>query len=110
MAVFISDPDAFERLTRVEGTAWAAHTRRMWDLYRSAESFFAFRFAWTEGRAALDAAWKLGTDLKLTTIYGEAGYARYAVLDATGEIVLLASSTRPERCACAAAEGFTVRA
>ncbi len=110
MAVFISDPDAFERLARVEGPAWAEHTQRVWDLYRSAESFFAFLSAWTEGRAELGEAWKLGSDVKLTTVYGEAGYARYAVLDTSGEIVLLASSTRPERCARAAAEGFTVRA
>ena len=41
------------------------------------------------------------------TIYGDGGYARYRVYG-NGEVVLVASNTRPERVAKAVAAGFTV--
>jgi hypothetical protein len=110
--VHIDDPDALSKLAQLEGDRWLADDRRTWTLYRSATTAHAFLHAWNVGHApevpeADRQYWREISDLPLSCIYGDGGYARFPVAD-DGEIVLDAGSTRPEKIARAEALGFRV--
>ncbi len=115
--VFIYDTDALDKLAELEGQRWLQDDQRMWQKYRSGNTAHAFQFAWWEthkpgvlGPQDLP-FWKdyfagdMGIELGI--IYGDGGYARFAVRD-DGEIVLEASSTRAEKVERAEQLGFRV--
>lgn len=110
MPVFIYELNALDRMAAVEGGAWRVTQDRD---QKSPYGFFAYLEAW--GRK-LDAGADAADDALMEflaapgdgAIYGNGGYARYAVSNA-GEIVLLAWSTLPEKKEIARAQGFTVR-
>src|SRR5271166_3215965 len=115
--VYIYDTDALDKLAELEGQRWLQDDQRMWQKYRSGNTAHAFQFAWWEthkpgvlGPQDLP-FWKdyfagdMGIELGI--IYGDGGYARFAVRD-DGEIVLEGSSTRAEKIERAEQLGFRV--
>jgi hypothetical protein len=109
MSVRITDPDAFEKMTAVEGERWARYTTQR----RATENFFHVKESYCEAVCMLK---KVGQDpvagratelMEGNVIYGDAGYARYIVQN-SGEIVLDGRTTRPERVQQAKAVGFRV--
>jgi len=108
MPVFVTDPDAFDKLVAVEGASWGRYTLSHPDVR---ESFLHVRKAYCDAVCELRSYGKdpaAVTELMdNNTIYGESGYARYSVRN-NGEIVLDSSSTRSERVQKARAAGFRV--
>jgi len=114
VGVFIYDLDALDKLAAMEGQDWLKDDRRMWERYRSGNTAHAFVTAWkfTRHLSPEDSIyWKdyfAGeTGVELGVIYGNGGYARYAV-SSEGEIRLDPGSTRPEKVARALGLGFRV--
>lgn len=121
MGVFISDLDALDKLAELEGQRWRADDKRIWDEYRSGNTAHAFQFAWNYTHSPAGANLVPGSSdehfwkdwfagefgIELGVIYGDGGYARFAVRD-SGEIVLEASTTRQEKVERAEQLGFRV--
>lgn len=109
MPVYIHQQDALQRMAAVEGSRWLQYqeTHR-----RSAYGFYAWLDAWHakqgSGSEYLDEPVREFLEAPGDgTIYGEGGYARYAVRT-DGELVLLGSTTRDERRLIALEQGFCV--
>jgi len=115
IGVFIYDLDALDKLAELEGAEWLENDQRMWQQYRSGNTAHGFVSAWKYAHANMSPEdspyWKDyfagAVGIELGVIYGEGGYARFAVTD-EGEIVLEGSSTRAERIDRATALGFRV--
>jgi len=117
IGVFIYDLDALDKLAELEGAHWLEDDRRMWQQYRSGNTAHAFQFAWwhTHKPGVLEPQdlpyWKEyfagDMGIELGVIYGDGGYARFAVTD-EGEIVLEGNTTRAEKIERAAQLGFRV--
>ena len=106
-AVKISDPDAFEKMTKVEGPNWAKTQKQNPE---SDFGFFAYKKAWEEivssgyeGKASPRELLK-GDG----AIYGEGGFSRYMV-DEHGNIILAKWSTQEDKIKKAEALGFDVK-
>ena len=112
MSVYITDPDALDRLEAVESGAWRYSERGEDNFQRLLRGYLAFRKALGEEGLALT-EWRDPPAVDMEdeglepVLYGKDGYARYAV-GADGELMLWAWSTRPERLALAEEQGFRV--
>ena len=101
MAVFISDPDAFEKIQQIEGPnytdnggaySFSAYFRAWYDYYRPYPEHIS-----PEMTVDVD-----GGD---GAIYGEGGYNRYIVMG-DGEIIFNPLFARPEKVEQATRVGF----
>ena len=113
MPVYITDPDALERLRRVEGENWYTLERGAQYFREKLEAFRRFQAMLAE--EGVD-DWGTTPPILLTedltqeidnVLYGAAGYARY-IINGEGQLVLDGSSTREEKVQLALAEGFRV--
>jgi hypothetical protein len=108
----ITDPNAFAKLTKLEGQDWA-------NGQRGAYSFVAFRAEYDALMRELRPGDKWTDNINPGTfcedygrgdgaIYGKDGVARF-IVTSKGEIVLLGSSTHAKKIAAAKRLGFKVR-
>lgn len=109
MPVYIHQADALQRMGAVEGPQWEQAQGKNLD---SPYGFHAWLTAWNTKQAmgpdyAEDPVREFLSSPGDGVIYGDGGYARYAVRP-DGELVLLGSTTRPERQRAARDQGFRV--
>lgn len=108
----IFDDNAFELLCQVEGESWR---RQQWANSQSPYGFFAWLTAWNEKARMLTAHPEysdepVGSFLDTPgdgAIYGDGGWARYAVRP-DGEVVLLKWSATPAKQGIATEYGVRV--
>lgn len=110
MSVYITDPDALDRLEAIEGTWWRHQGHGEENFNRMHRAYLEFQHSLVEYEIEpeewTDAPLLEDGDLE-PVLYGKEGYSRYA-LRPDGELVLLGWSTRPERLEQASNEGFSV--
>ena len=112
MPVYITDPDALDKLEAIEGNRWRTNDggadrfhkmrRALLGFFRMLDQYGMELSEWVDPPFLED-----GDGGIEPVLYGDAGYSRY-VLRADGELVLLGWSTREERIEQARAQGFSV--
>ncbi len=114
--VRIDDPDVVDVMGQVEGPAWARSQVGSRSGYAVPAFVEAYRKLLEVARAEGVSPEEFDANVNPRdwdgpdsdgTIYGEGGYARY-VVRSNGEVVLVASSTRPEKIAIARRVGIKV--
>jgi hypothetical protein len=104
--IYITDDNALHALGMVEGPDWKhyqyTHKESEQGFFWLRSTYQELKVEFTEGDEPLDPI--ITAHLIL---YGAAGYSRYKIRS-TGEIVLLANTTRAEKVATAKALGITV--
>jgi hypothetical protein len=106
-SVRISDPDAFEKMTVIEGENWAKTQKQN---LTSPFGFFVYLDAWKSIERQGYVGEAKPSELVLDgdgNIYGEGGYSRYTVNE-FGKITLAKWSTRKEKADKAQELGFDV--
>ena len=112
MPVYITDPDAIDRLEAVEGRQWRNRDGGAEDFLKLRRGYLIFLEMLSDMDMELD-EWH-GPPVLLVNgfeldpvLYGKEGYSRYALCK-DGELLLHAWSIRPERLADAEEQGFSI--
>jgi hypothetical protein len=102
----LTDPDAFAKLTEVEGERWAEYDKR-----GGICTFTTMLAEYNDHvrRGFLPEEFEPGTwKDHVGVIYGEGGWSRYAFRRGSLELVLLGNTTHNKKCAAAMRAGFKV--
>lgn len=104
--ILITDDNSLHILGFAEGSDWKHYQYTHRDIRNT---FFWLQAAYLQIKAEFDQASEQITPTAVAGLYlyGDAGYSRYFVRP-SGELVLIASTTRPEKVATVKALGITV--